>query len=117
MDLPGSGQVAWLLRDGDVLASVEVASGFFARSRGLLGRSSWEGAMLLAHTRGVHSLGMRFEMDVAFVDRDSVVLEIVRLRRARMTRPRLRARAVLEAEAGAFERWGLVVGDRLEIKE
>jgi uncharacterized membrane protein (UPF0127 family) len=25
------------------------------------------------------------------------------------------ARAVLEAEAGSFARWGLVVGDRLEL--
>ena len=28
-----------------------------------------------------------------------------------------RARAVLEAEAGAFRSWGLTVGDRVEVKE
>jgi uncharacterized membrane protein (UPF0127 family) len=33
-----------------------------------------------------------------------------------MTRPRRGCRAVIEAEAGAFERWRLQVGDRLEVK-
>jgi uncharacterized membrane protein (UPF0127 family) len=60
---------------------------------------------------------MRFALDVAFLDKDLVVLDAVSLGRYRMTRPRLRARSVLEAEAGAFERWGLKVGDRLELKE
>jgi uncharacterized membrane protein (UPF0127 family) len=29
----------------------------------------------------------------------------------------LRARAVVEAEAGTFARWNLQVGDQLEVKE
>jgi uncharacterized membrane protein (UPF0127 family) len=109
--------VAWLLRDGQVLASLEVASSFGARSRGLLGRSPPAGAMLLAHTRGVHSFGMRFPMDVAFLDSQLLVVDIVSLKPLRVAYPRFRARAVLEAEAGAFERWGLKTGDQLEVKE
>ncbi len=73
--------------------------------------------MLLWHTRGVHSIGMRFAMDVAFLDAELVVLDCVTVKPYRATLPRIRARAVLEAEAGAFERWGLKVGDQLEIKE
>jgi uncharacterized membrane protein (UPF0127 family) len=109
--------MAWLLRDGQVLASLEIAESFLARNKGLLGHRGFAGAMLLTHTRGVHSVGMRFALDVAFLDKDLVVLDAVSLGRYRMTRPRLRARSVLEAEAGAFERWGLKVGDRLELKE
>jgi uncharacterized protein len=109
--------MAWLLRDGQVLASLEIADSFVARNRGLLGRSGSAGAMLLTRTRGVHSVGMRFAIDVAFLDKDLVVLDALTLRRYWMALPRLKARAVLEAEAGAFERWGLHVGDRLEIKE
>ena len=107
----------WLLRDGQVLASLEIADSFAARNRGLLGRSSAAGAMLLTHTRGVHSVGMRFAIDVAFLDKNLVVVDAVTLRRHWMARPRLSARSVLEAEAGAFERWGLKVGDRLEIQD
>ena len=108
--------MAWLLRDGQVLASLEVADGFVDRSKGLLGRSGCDGAMLLTHVRGVHSVGMRFDLDVAWLDADQVVIDLARLRRGRIALPRLRARAVLEAEAGAFDRWGLTVGDRLEVK-
>jgi len=35
----------------------------------------------------------------------------------RITRPSFRAPLVIEAEAGAFERWSLRTGDQLEIKE
>ena len=35
----------------------------------------------------------------------------------RMTRPSFGAPCVLEAEAGAFDRWGLHEGDQLEIKK
>ena len=109
--------MAWLLRDGDVLASLEVAADRRARRKGLLGRDGIEGALLLAPARSVHSIGMRFPIDVAWLDGDLTVLRTVRLVRNRMTRPVLRARSVLEAEAGAFARWGLHVGDQLERKD
>jgi uncharacterized membrane protein (UPF0127 family) len=38
------------------------------------------------------------------------------LERYRVCLPRVRARAAVEAEAGAFERWNLRTGDQLEIK-
>ncbi len=73
--------MAWLLRDGQVLASLEIADTFLSRNRGLLGRSGTAGAMLLTHTRGVHSVGMRFAIDVAFLDKGLVVVDTVTLRR------------------------------------
>lgn len=109
----------WLLRDGDVLASLEVADTFRARRRGLLGRDGCHGALLLEPARAVHTLGMRFPIDVAFcaVDGDElVVLDTVRMRAWRLGRPRSGCRRVIEAEAGAFERWHLDVGDRLQLK-
>lgn len=108
--------MAWLLRDGDVLASLEVASTRAQRRRGLLGRDSLEGALLLEPCRSVHSLGMRFPLDVAWCDADLVVQRVIRMPRHRLSRPVLRSHAVLEAEAGSFARWGLRVGDRLEVR-
>jgi uncharacterized membrane protein (UPF0127 family) len=100
-----------------VLASLEVADTRASRRRGLLGRDSFEGALLLAPARSVHSLGMRFPIDVAWLDGDLTVLRTARLARNRMTRPVLRAHSVLEAEAGTFARWSLQVGDQLERKD
>lgn len=106
----------WLLRDGDVLASLETARSLGARARGLLGRDRFGGALLIPHTRSVHTIGMRFPIDVAFVDGELTVLSTQTVSRHRMTRLHLGARHVVEAEAGAFERWGLRAGDQLEIK-
>lgn len=108
--------MSWLIRDGEVLAAIEVAEGFGPRLRGLLGRDGIEGALLLRPARSVHTIGMRFPIDVAFCDRDLVVLDVVCMGRYRLGRPRFKAHSVIEAEAGAFERWHLVPGDRLELK-
>lgn len=107
----------WLLRDGVVLANADVASTSAERLRGLLGRSGYEGAFVLPRTRSVHSLGMRFAIDVAFLDRQLCVIDAISMAPWRMALPRWRARMVLEAEAGAFERWGLRVGDKLELHD
>ena len=109
--------MAWLLRNDEVLATVEVADRFESRLRGLLGRDRFDGALLLRPARSVHTFGMRFPIDVAFCDRDLTVLDVVTMARHRLGRPRWRARCVIEAEAGAFERWGLAPGDELEIRE
>ena len=109
--------MAWLLRDGDVLAAAEVASSFGSRLRGLLGRDGVDGALVLRPARSVHTIGMRFPIDVAFCDRELRVVAVRTLRPHRMTAPRWKARCVVEAEAGAFDRWRLRVGDQLELRE
>jgi uncharacterized membrane protein (UPF0127 family) len=107
---------AWLLRDGQVLAACEIAKTLSQRTKGLLGLKGYDGALILEHTRSVHSLGMRFAIDVAFLDRRLVVVDVTELRPWRIALPRARTRSVLEAEAGAFDRWGLRVGDELELR-
>jgi len=106
-----------LLRDGTVLANAEIAATYAERLRGLLGRPGYEGAFLLPHTRSVHSLGMRFAIDVAFLDGQLCVVDMISLPPWRMSVPRWRARMVMEAETGAFERWGLHIGDKLELHD
>lgn len=107
--------MSWLVRNGEVLASIEIAEDRRARARGLLGRDGIEGAILLRPARSVHTLGMRFPIDVAFCDREMVVLRTVTMARHRLSRPVMRAAAVIEAEAGAFSAWQLKPGDRLEV--
>jgi uncharacterized membrane protein (UPF0127 family) len=107
--------MAWLLRDGEVLASLEIADGLVAKTRGLLGRDGVDGAMLLK-VRSVHTIGMKFPIDVAFCDRDLVVLDTKTLAPHRLGLPRRHGSQVIEARAGAFDQWKLRPGDRLEIK-
>lgn len=106
----------WLVRDAEVLATAETVSDRRARRRGLLGRPGYEGALVLRPCRQVHTVGMRFAIDVAFCDRDGVVRRVATMRPGRVSRPCLAAAWAVEAEAGAFSRWGLAVGDRLELR-
>jgi uncharacterized protein len=108
--------MAWLVHDGRVLATLEVADTRSRRSRGLLGRSGIDGALLLRPTRSIHTLGMRFAIDAAFCDDDFRVVRIATLRPNRLTLPVRSARAVVEAEAGMFARWGVAPGDQLEVR-
>ncbi|MBA3655098.1 MAG: DUF192 domain-containing protein [Actinobacteria bacterium] len=104
------------MRDGEVLASVEVADSFGARVKGLLGRDGIDGALLIKPARSVHTVGMRFPIDVAFCSRDLAVVATKTMRRYRVGLPRPKAHCVIEAAAGAFDRWGLHPGDQLELK-
>ncbi|MBK6032852.1 DUF192 domain-containing protein, partial [Streptomyces sp. MBT59] len=87
-----------------------------ARTRGLLGRDGIEGAMMLTPCGSVHTFRMRFPIDVAYLDRKFTVLAVTTMKPGRLGLPRLRARHVVEAEAGAMERWGVRPGVRLELK-
>lgn len=52
----------------------------------------------------MHTFGMRFDIDVAFLDGDGRVVHLVRgLRPGRLTRWSLRGRTVVEMPAGALE--------------
>jgi uncharacterized membrane protein (UPF0127 family) len=108
--------VPWLLREGTVLASAEVATTRRARRRGLLGRDHLEGVLLIEPARSVHTIGMRFPIDVAHLADDGTVLRTTTMPRHRIGRPVLRAAKVLEAEAGAFRHWELAPGQVLEIR-
>jgi uncharacterized membrane protein (UPF0127 family) len=107
----------WLKVDGRRVGPAELAGSFRRRARGLLGRDGIAGGLLIRQAVSIHTLGMRFPIDVAFCDKNLVVSEIVTMVPNRLGRPRFGSRAVLEAEAGAFARWGLVRGSRLALTE
>lgn len=108
--------MAWLVSGDRVFASLEVADSRRRRARGLLGRDGVDGALWLPRTRAVHTVGMRFAIDVAYCDAEGRVLEVVRMRPWRLGLPRLAARSVVEAQAGNLERWGVAVGTVLEVQ-
>jgi uncharacterized membrane protein (UPF0127 family) len=101
---------------GHVLASAERAKDRRTRAHGLLGRSGVDGAFVITPCRSVHTIGMKFALDVAFLDAEGYVLKVAHMRRNRVGLPVWKARTVVEAEAGAFERWGLHVGDQVELR-
>jgi uncharacterized membrane protein (UPF0127 family) len=82
----------------------------------LRGRRELDGAFVIPDCRWVHTFGMRVPIDVAFVDEAGVVLKIVRMRRWRLGTPVPKAKWLIEASTGSFERWGLAIGDVVELR-
>ncbi|HEY6474717.1 MAG TPA: DUF192 domain-containing protein [Acidimicrobiales bacterium] len=80
-------------------------------------REPWEGALHLKGTRSVHTMGLRSTIDVAFLSGDSTVLRVSTLKPWRVAFGGRGARSAVEAGAGALERWGVQVGDQLEVRE
>ena len=107
--------VPWLVHDGRVLASAEVAASRAERRRGLLGRDAVDGVMCLP-VRSVHTVGLKFPIDVAYLDGDGRVLRVETMRTNRVSLPCWSARMAVEAEAGQMAHWGVRPGDTLEIK-
>ena len=105
-----------LVVDGREVAPLELADSYGTRRHGLLKRDAVEGAFWLVPCRHVHTFGMRFAIDVALVDRDGVVLHTQTMPPGRLSAVRLACRSVVEAEAGAFARWGLTAGSRVEAR-
>lgn len=100
---------------GGAAIPVEIASSYRARTRGLLGRTGIEGALLLTPASGVHTFRMAFPIDVAYLDRRLRVLAVRTMPPGRLGLPRLRARHVVEARAGAMAEWGLRPGAVVEV--
>jgi uncharacterized membrane protein (UPF0127 family) len=112
--------MSWLVRraptaDDEVLAAAEVADTRAARRRGLLGRDAIDGALVLRPCRQVHTIRMRVPIDVVWCAADGRVLRIATLVPGRVSRPVFGARFVIEAAAGAADRWRLHVGDVVEL--
>jgi hypothetical protein len=112
--------MSWLVRrdpsaDDEVLAAAEIAATRAERRRGLLGRDQIDGALVLRPCRQVHTFRMRMPIDVVWCADDGRVLRVATMAPGRVSRPVLRARFVIEAAAGATDRWRLRVGDPLEV--
>ncbi|PWI17775.1 hypothetical protein DI272_29145 [Streptomyces sp. Act143] len=99
----------------DVSVPLEIAASYRARTKGLLGRDHVEGAVLLSPANSVHTFRMRIPIDVAYLDRHLVVIAVTTMRPGRLGLPRVRARHVVEAEAGAMAGWGLRGGVQVEV--
>ena len=109
------------VEDGVVLARrVAVADSWWRRLLGLHGRpplAEGEG-LLLVPCRAVHMLGMRYPIDVAFLDREGRVVAVhAALGPGQRTGWHRAAEVALEVPAGTLGRAAIRPGDRLEWRE
>ena len=102
--------------DRELGSRVLLADGWLTRLRGMLARPApvpGEG-LLLSPCQSIHMYGMRYPLDVAFLDvRGGVVASYPSLRPGARTRWHRQAAHALELPAGTLESSGTRVGDVL----
>lgn len=98
--------VPFTLACGDPLRplvrAARLAGDSTSRRQGLLGRDALddEEALVIAPTQGIHTFGMRFSLDIVFVDRAGTVLAVSSTVRPNRVRLCWRAFAAIELGAG-----------------
>jgi uncharacterized membrane protein (UPF0127 family) len=98
--------------------TVRKADQFLTRLVGLLRRNNLgpEEALWLIPGKGVHTIGMKFPIDVIFLDESNKVIDIAsELPPNRISRIRLKTRSILELPSGTIQKSTTAVGDQLEI--
>lgn len=106
-----------LVVDDRPVCPARTAGNVFTRTAGLMFRRDLDGGLLIRPCNSVHTMCMRFAIDVAFLDADGVVLETLTMRPWKVGKPRRASRAVLECAAGDFDRYGIVAGTRISTVE
>jgi len=108
---------AFNTRNGKVLSdNVEVADSVFGRMKGLIGKEGLdEGSSLwIKPCRGVHTIGMKFPIDVLFLDSGNRVVWMKQdMPPNRLSRIVFKARSVLELPAGTVSAAETRVGDKI----
>lgn len=112
-------KTARLAMAGDVVVpALLVAERTRERMRGLLGRNglSQGTGLLLDPCGAIHTFGMRFALDVIFVDRRFRVCRVVQhVHPRRFCLGGWRARATIELEAGQLDLTSFALGSQLEV--
>ncbi len=108
-----------LTRQTTVADRAILANTSATRRTGLLKHESLQDGegLLIVPCEGVHTFGMKFPIDVLYLNKKRIVLKI----KPEMPRRRmsfcLSAHSVLELPAGMAARTGTVVGDQLEVEK
>lgn len=97
---------------------VIVADDFYSRLKGLLGRNSigQEEALVIRPANSIHTLFMRFSIDVLFVDKENKVIGLRECLEPFMITPIfLNSRLVIELSSQTIQKTQTQIGDILEI--
>ncbi len=107
-----------LTRKTWLATKVRKADNFITRLVGLLRRTKLgpEEALWLMPSKGIHTIGMKFPIDVVFLNRESKVIGISSgMAPYRISCIRLRGYSVLELPTGMIRKSHTEIGDQLEI--
>ena len=101
-----------------IVEQLEVARSLWLQTNGLLGRKQLpsDGGIWLEPCNGIHTMGMRFAIDVLFLDRSGTVLKAIsNVSPWHICWPVRGAHIVVEISAGAIAHHKVQPGNRLRL--
>lgn len=101
-----------------IAARLEVAKSLWRQTVGLLDRRALapDGGLWLEPCNSIHTIGMRFAIDVLFLDCTGRLLRALpNVRPWRICWPVLRARVVVELPAGSIAQRNIQLGNRYQL--
>src|SRR5579862_9157245 len=107
-------------RETFIATEATVADSYFSRLVGLLGKTKrWAQpgrGLWIVPSRGVHTIGMLFPIDLIFLSKEKQVVHVEEhVRPFRISAVSLKASSILELPAHTIYRTGTKIGDQLEI--
>ncbi|MBP2632302.1 MAG: hypothetical protein H6Q70_2930 [Firmicutes bacterium] len=96
--------------------AIVVADNFWTRFKGLLGTSSLQESqgLLLCNCNSVHMVGMRYALDIIYLDKAGAILKIVENLNPWQISCCWKAQDTLEIKSGMIHRFGWQVGMELQ---
>lgn len=90
-----------------------IANTFFKRFKGLMGKKDFENGLLFTNLTdsSVHTLFMRFEIDIYFIDENNIIYDKTTLKPWRFYKPKKQAKYILETRKNKLK---LKIGDCLD---
>jgi hypothetical protein len=91
-----------------------LADTFFKRLMGLMGKKDFEDALLFTNLTdsSIHTMFMRFEIDVYFLDKNKIIYDKVTLKPWRFYKPKKQSKYILETKKNKLK---LEIGDSLDL--
>ena len=107
-------------RNAYLATRLSMAATHWSRLRGLMGKDAasfpYGDGLWIIPSRGVHTLAMRFPIDVLYLDSDKHVVHVEEnLKPWRVAKVSLQTTSVLELPGNTLKSSGTVVGDEIEI--
>ncbi len=117
---PATGYAFNRTRNAYLANHLSVADTHWSRFRGLMGMDAASfpagNGLWIIPSRGVHTLGMKFPIDVLYLDTNKCVVHLEQsLQPWRVARVSIRTTSVLELPANTLRSSGTAVGDEIEI--
>jgi uncharacterized membrane protein (UPF0127 family) len=109
------------LKTNQIIATLKFGNSYFSKLKGLMFKKKLDYVFVLTLTKSkyrflssIHTLFMRFTIDIVFLDKSKAVFEIAQLSPWKLYIPKKPARYVLEMKEGSIETNQIAIGDKLD---